>query len=139
MNSGSHERATIVHPMTARTLLDEHGHFTSDALVEGPAQLVVALHTWLLESRKRTIGDTGEFGRRAAIRIRLNGKQFAVLNSDTRRDAVREFLDEVSTRGVENCWRVIANRNGVPNKIVFRSDLRPTPGWYCYLKGATAA
>ena len=65
-----------------------------------------------------------------------------MLNADTKRSAVEEFLRESSRRGPDSPWYVVANRRGVANKVVFREGRTETPGWYMYtrtpLKSVTA-
>ena len=31
-------------------------------------------------------------------------------------------------------WRVVANQNGKVNRVTYRRDDAPTPGWYAYLR-----
>jgi hypothetical protein len=47
--------------------------------------------------------------------------------------AVQAYVAEVDKRGANQAWSVIANRNGLRNKVAFRADGRPTAGWYCYI------
>jgi hypothetical protein len=56
------------------------------------------------------------------IRARLRGADLAV----RQRAGARR-------RGAAAPWRVITNRKGIVNKVVYREDGAETPGWYCYL------
>ncbi len=61
------------------------------------------------------------------------------MNSDTKRAAVEEYVKEAQARGTDLPWSVRPNSlNGHWNKLVFRTDGEPTPGWYCYLQPAAA-
>lgn len=120
-------------PATAAQLdLDEHGYLPKGTAAHGRAQLAELFTAWLNSSNAPTIGDFGTFGRTAWVHIQL-GEHTAVLNGDTKRHAIAEFLDDTQRRGTSAPWHVIANQNGVVNKVVFRDDGETTPGWYCYL------
>lgn len=86
-----------------------------------------ALADWFENTDEPTIGDVSTFGRRPWLTLSLGGVN-VILNADTTRAAVRAFLDTDPTRP----WHVIANRNGVINKVTFEPDLPPVRGWYCY-------
>jgi hypothetical protein len=59
------------------------------------------------------------------------------MNSDTKRAAVEEYVTDAQALGTDLPWSVMPNRlNGHWNKLVFRTDGEPTPGWYCYLQPA---
>lgn len=91
-------------------------------------ELVPILSGWADRSGASTIGDVGSFGGRALVTV-TTPTPF-VLNADTKRAAVVEFL---ATAGVGALnFRVVANRRGKVNRVVFRPDGRPTPGWYAY-------
>ena len=113
-------------------LLDGDGYIPTGTVVSSRQELVDLLTQWLDSSNAPTIGDVGSFGGTALIRIQL-GAHTVVLNRDTKRQAVAAYIDDVRQRGVTASWRVIANRKGVVNKVVFGEDDRATPGWYCYL------
>jgi hypothetical protein len=80
-----------------------------------------------------TIGNVGTFGRKPCILIVLDGRLTAVLNSDTKRFAIEEFVKDASANGPDEPWSVVPNRLGRVNKIAFRADGTETPGSYCYL------
>lgn len=117
---------------TGQVSLDGHGYLAKGTTVVGKPQLAELLTAWLNSSNTPTIGDIGSFGGSAWIRIQL-GDHTAVLNGDTKRHAIMEYLQDALHRGVAAPWRVITNRKGVVNKAVFREDGQETPGWYCYL------
>jgi hypothetical protein len=113
--------------------LDGSGHLMEGTIVQSKQAFAELLDGWLHTSKAQTIGDVGSFGGRPYVHIEL-GDVTAVLNADTKQAAVREYLDEVGRRGdAEAPWQVVANQRGRVNKIVFRDDGQPTPGWFCYL------
>lgn len=67
------------------------------------------------------------------MRIQLGSVQ-VVLNADTKRAAVEQYLEATRREGPDLPWLVIANRRGRVNKVIFRKDGQETPGWYCYLR-----
>ena len=92
-------------------------------------ELVPMLSRWAASSGASTIGDVGSFGGRALVTVTTPTAPF-VLHADTKRAAVMEFL---ATAGVGALnFRVVANQRGKVNRVVFRPDGRPTPGWYAY-------
>jgi hypothetical protein len=91
--------------------------------------LIGHLTAWLATTEEPTVAPVGNFGGRAALRALVRGVQIQI-NADTRRSAVSELI-ELAGAG-DAVWRVRANRSGRFNKVVFRPDGRPTPGWYCY-------
>lgn len=91
--------------------------------------LVPLLSEWAARSTASTIGDVGAFGGRALVTVTTTGGPF-VLNADTKRAAVLEFLAQAG--GGEVTFRVIANQRGRVNRVIFRADGDPTPGWYAY-------
>lgn len=129
---GTDSTANLPPAPASRAHLDGHGYLASGTTVIGKPQLADLLTTWLNSSNTPTIGDIGGFGGSAWIRIQL-GDHTAVLNRDTKRHAITEYLQDTLRRGVAAPWRIITNRKGVLNKVVFREDGEQTPGWYCYL------
>jgi hypothetical protein len=59
-----------------------------------------------------------------------------VLNRDTKRAAVETFLSAaVHAGGAANLrWHVTANTKGKLNRVSYRDDDEPTPGWFAYLR-----
>jgi hypothetical protein len=100
--------------------------------VTSKTALAALLREWLRASREPTIGAARGFGRTPWIDIDLP-RGHAVLNADTRRAAVDEYLDDVARRGAEVSWRVVANSRGRINKVMYTPAGHLLPGWYCYL------
>ncbi|BAN04408.1 hypothetical protein [Ilumatobacter coccineus] len=96
-------------------------------------ELAALLSDWMAGPAAPTIGDIEGFGRRPLLRIDLGGGHTAVLNADTKREAVVEYLRAVAERGADHDWQVVSNARGRFNKVVFTTDGTATPGWYCYL------
>jgi hypothetical protein len=94
--------------------------------LSGVDDLRERLRAWLLTTDEPTIGDVGTFGGKPWLHFDVRGRE-VVLNADTKRAAVREFLAHPAA-----VLQVVANRRGVVNKVVFRPDGEPTPGWYAY-------
>jgi hypothetical protein len=114
-------------------VFDPNGHVTHGTKVTGKAELHRLLRDWLQVSRAPTIGNVDSFGRKPCIFIALGGSLTAVLNSDTKRIAVEEFVKDADANGPDAYWSVVWSRRGRATKLVFRADGAETPGWYCYL------
>jgi hypothetical protein len=100
----------------------------------GKADLLQLLNDWLeVSPRRSTIGVVGKFGGRPCIFIALHKDRTAVLNVDTKRTAVEQYVEDARERGPDVPWSVIPNQRGRVNKLVFREDKTETQGWYCYL------
>ncbi len=112
--------------------LDAKGYVMKGTTVRGKRALAALLKRWLGVSTTTTIGDVGTFGGSPCVRIQLGDVQ-AVLNADTKRAAIEQYLDTAQREGSDHPWPVIANRRGRVNKVVFREDEQETPGWFCYL------
>ena len=80
-----------------------------------------------------------ELGGAAHVGVGLDEDRTAALNSDTKRAAVEEFVEDARARGPDVPWSVVANRLGRVNKLAFRADSAETPGWYCYLRETLSA
>ena len=115
-------------------LVNEDGHLNKGVSVSGKRELHELLSAWFQESGTPTIGDIGSYGGSPCVIIRLDEETTAVLNADTTRPAVKEYLDDARMRGVDAEWLVIPNQNGRLNKVVFDENGEATPGWYCYLR-----
>ncbi|MGO9266798.1 MAG: hypothetical protein ACLQBA_18280 [Candidatus Binataceae bacterium] len=109
-----------------------NGYIPIPTQVAGKFELLRLLMDWLNESSARTIGDFGDFGKIPCILIALDGGVTAKLHADTKRDAVKEYVEDARARGADAAWTVVANRDGPANKLVFREDSAKTRGWYCY-------
>lgn len=119
-------------PLSSEPSLDQAGYLAEIVEVHGKQEFTQLVDRWLDTSGADTIGDVGSFGGRPCVRILLPAGA-AVLNVDTKRTAVREYLDQAQRHGADMAWRVVANQRGRVNKIVIRDDGGPTPGWFCYL------
>lgn len=115
-------------------VFDDDGHVVSGTKLTGKAELLRLLKDWLQLSGAATVGNIGTFGRRPCVFIALEGGLTAVLNSDTKRAAIQEFVKNADECGSDAPWSVVANKLGPLNKLVFRPDGTATPGWYCYLR-----
>jgi len=71
--------------------LTEGGHLPQGLRVQGKAELVEVLHSWLEISPAATIGDIGAFGGKPWIWIDVDGWTVA-LNADTKRAAVEAVV-----------------------------------------------
>jgi len=100
--------------------------------VRSKSELVSLLERWYRGTIETTIGKVGAFGRTRWIHIDLESGR-AVLNGDTTRDAVGDYLSDAAEHGAEAPWWIVRNRDGRINKVVFKADFGLAPGWYCYL------
>jgi hypothetical protein len=114
-------------------VFDANGHIVNGTKVTGKAELLRVLEAWLKVSGTPTIGNIGTFGRKPFIFIALDGGLTAVLNSDTKRVAIEEFVKDAGANGPDEPWSVVRNRLGRLNKLAFRANGAETPGWSCYL------
>jgi hypothetical protein len=96
------------------------------------------LQDWLNVSGAPTIGPVANYGGKPWIVMHVDGNRMAVLNADTKRAAVAEYVKETERRGADIPWSILPNRNGRWNKLTFKEDGEPTAGWYCYLKPGAA-
>jgi hypothetical protein len=116
----------------------ENGYVPIGTVVRSASDLERLLAHWLAESNRPTVGDVGSFGGSPVITVRLVADEF-VLNRDTKRAAVHTFLDAARQAGGADHlpWRVTANARGTVNRVTYRTDEAPTPGWYAYVRGAS--
>ncbi len=110
------------------------GHVVKGTRVTGKVELLELLKDWLDESDVPTIGKVGDFGGSPCIFISFDNNLTAVLNADTSRAAVGEYIAYARRRGANAPWSVKPNRRGRINKLTFRRNGAETPGWYCYLR-----
>lgn len=108
------------------------GYIPLGTTVSSTAELTELLRNWVSVSSQGTIGDVGDFGKRPWVRVGL-GTDLVVLNADTKRSAVLDYLAHAADVGHNPPWYVHANRNGRINKVGYRDDAPPSPGWYAYL------
>jgi len=119
------------------TMFDlENGYVPIGTVVRSAGELERLLAHWFAESNQPTIGDVGSFGGSPVITVRLGADGF-VLNRDTKRAAVHTFLAAARQAGGADGlpWRVTANARGTVNRVTYRADEAPTPGWYAYVRG----
>jgi hypothetical protein len=102
--------------------------------VTSKSELAALLDSWHRDEGESTIGEVGRFGGKAWLVLDFPDlPRRARVNADTKREAVRDYLDDVARRGPEVPWRVVPNRRGAINKVVYTEDASDPPGWYCYL------
>lgn len=114
----------------------ENGYVPIGTVVRSASELERLLAHWLAESNQPTVGDVGSFGGSRVITVRLGADEF-VLNRDTKRAAVHTFLAGARQAGGADHlpWRVTTNARGAVNRVTYRADDAPTPGWYAYVGG----
>lgn len=100
------------------------------AVVTTKGELHALLQEWADTSTAVTIGDIGTFGGKAWVTCQ-HGDEKIVLNADTSRTAVLEYLAFAAEHGVAKSWRVVANAKGKINRAVYRDDVELL-GWYSY-------
>jgi hypothetical protein len=98
--------------------------------VNGVRDLERALSYWVNVSEQSTVGAIGTRGGSPVIEVRLQEDRF-VVNRDTKRSAVRAFLAAAARAGDARDlpWHVTYNRDGKIDRISYRADEAPTPGW----------
>jgi hypothetical protein len=103
--------------------------------VKSTIELERVLAHWAETSDAPTIGDVGAFGGSPVITVRMRTDEF-VLNRDTKRAAVLTFLAAAAAvGGADNLsWHITANSRGTINRVSYRPDEEPTPGWYAYVR-----
>jgi tRNA(fMet)-specific endonuclease VapC len=119
--------------------LSANSYLVKGTRVANKGELLRLLQDWLELSSVTTIGDIGTFGRDPCIFISLANDRTAVLNADTKRAAVEQYVKNAKVHGANAAWSVIPNRQGRLNKLTFREDGIETPGWYCYLRQSLSA
>jgi hypothetical protein len=115
------------------------GFVPPDTIVDGPSELHQMLTYWIRSSTASTVGDVGAFGGSPVIVVRMARDEF-VLNRDTKRAAVETFLSAAARAdGAANLrWHVTTNAKGRLNRVSYRDDDGPTPGWFAYLRRPSA-
>src|ERR1700726_958033 len=103
-----------------QTAVDADGHVTKGTVLEDKAELLRVLEAWLRTSDAPTLGDGSKRGQTPWLFITLGQYRRGVLNADTKRAAVEEYVADTQTRGARIPWSVIRNsRNHKWNKLVF--------------------
>lgn len=110
-----------------------NAYVPAGTVVQSASELERLLADWLAESNRPTVGDVGRFGGSPVLTVRLRADEF-VINRDTKRAAVHAFLTAARDAGGAQHlpWRVTRNARGAVNRVTYRADDAPTPGWYAY-------
>jgi len=126
---GEHSAATPIRVTTEIPLVEKGSGLGSIA------ELVDELSHWLDHSENDRLGGYVAYGGTPWLFVdtRLGRMR---LNADTRRDSITSFVSAARRLGSLR-MRVIANRRGRVNKVVF--DQCQEDGWYCYLEQALSA
>jgi hypothetical protein len=119
--------------MLAERVFDDR-YVPKGTTVENKGELLKVLRDWLNVSGAPTIGPVANYGGKPWIVMHLGANRMAVLNADTKRAAVAEYVKDAESRGADIPWSILPNRNGRWNKLAFKANGEPTAGWYCYLK-----
>jgi hypothetical protein len=107
----------------------------SEPLTRG--ELDTALADWARAfPREATIGPVGDYGGKAWLHVRDQGRPFH-LNVDTRREGVLEYLAMLEA-DPQLEWHVVPNARGALNKAAFGPQQRTIPGFYLYLSSGGA-
>jgi hypothetical protein len=116
------------------------GFVVTGTRVESVDGLERLLANWLRTSNEATVGEVGAFGGSPVITVYIGADAF-VLNRDTKRVAVEAFLEAVArSGGASNLdWHITSNSRGKVNRVTYRPDEEPTPGWYAYVHAAEPA
>lgn len=116
----------------------DNGYVLEGTVVHSVLELERLLSHWLNASNRPTVGEVGRFGGSPIIRVKLGTDEF-VLNRDTKRAAVGAFLSTAAEAGDADHlrWHVTANARGAVNRVTYRPDDAPTPGWYAYVRGVS--
>lgn len=109
---------------------DKDVSIPKDTAVTSKSELRNLLEDWLGTGEK-TLGDISRFAGRPWIRMQFDGTA-VVLNADTKRTAVQDYLHHANAHGDNSPWTVVANSRGKVNKVVYRTDGDASPGWYAY-------
>ena len=111
------------------------GYVPAVTEVNGVAEFERVLSHWVNASDRPTVGPVGDYGGSPVIRVRVGADKF-VLNLDTPRPAVRDFLATAARAGgAENLhWHVTVNEAGRVNKISYLGDGALPQGWFVYLR-----
>lgn len=113
------------------------GFIEKGATVTSKKSLARLLQDWAEGSDATTIGDVATFGGKAWLTVELSSAR-VVLNADTKRSAVLEYLAYVDAHDAEDPWHVVTNARGKVNRVVYRTDTQ-FQGWYGYITQAWTA
>lgn len=90
------------------------------------------LRDWYDNSNEERIGDPNLRGQLAWIWV-IDGTKKYHLNSDTKRVAVKEYLDLIKREGSDIEWQIVLNNRGKLNKVAFGGEKQTIKGFYFYL------
>lgn len=108
------------------------GYTQGDPTIRGKSALLAWLSTWLQESDDLRLGAAdGRPGVRPALIVEVAGRRF-VVNSDTKRDAVRRFVDLAGDDPDAVDWHIVANAKGRINRVLPGGEV--IPGLYFYAR-----
>jgi hypothetical protein len=113
-----------------------NGYVPVGTTVDGAAGLERLLAHRAEASNQATVGHVGTYGGSPVIIVRLGSGDEFVLNRDTKRAAVLAFpaVGAIAGSADRLPWHVTANSSETVNRVSYRADDRPTPGWYAYLR-----
>ncbi|HXG85140.1 MAG TPA: hypothetical protein VNI84_14060 [Pyrinomonadaceae bacterium] len=90
------------------------------------------LKDWFENSTEERIGDPNVRGQLAWIWVSDEAKKYH-LNADTKRVAVKEYLELVKQLGNDIEWQIVLNNRGKLNKVAFGSNKQSIKGFYFYV------
>ena len=76
------------------------------------------LREWLRDTDEETIGPEGVDGRTSWIHVR-DGSQLFFLHADTRREAVKWYVQVVDEEGDNLDWEIVASQRGKLTAVAF--------------------
>jgi hypothetical protein len=112
------------------------GYVPAVTEVNGVAEFERALSHWVNASNRPTVGLVeNNYGGSPVIGVRVGADRF-VLNRDTPRPAVRDFLATAARAGgaANLHWHVTTNERGRVNKISYLADDPLPQGWFVYIR-----
>ena len=92
--------------------VSDNRYVAKGTTVENKRELLEVLRDWLTVSDASTIGPVANYGGKPWIAMHLDGNRMAVLNADTKRAAVAEYVKETERRRPDIPWSILPNRNG---------------------------
>ena len=90
------------------------------------------LMVWYRKTDDSTIGDFENYGQQALLWVKDKSKKYK-LNADTKRDAVKIYLNMLDQSGGFLKWTIAPNAKGRMNKVVFGDEKTKISGFYMYL------
>ena len=93
------------------------------------------LRSWLDDSSDTVVGPESVDGRTGWVHIR-DGSDVFVLHADTRRDAVRSYLQLVTQYGDDLQWDIAESQRGKMTAVVYGPERLRQKSFYLYALGA---